>query len=159
MKKAILLIAVVAFTVTSCKFHDSKKFEKKVVFENQNWKRFDKLTFNMQVTPKDTLDFNMIFTYSKKKFNYKLFPINVTFYTPNEEVRSRDHRYNFYNYKTNKWKGEGTGDTLSYKLNVRKGMTFNKAGNLKVVIENKNPRTDNPGIISLELLVDKTKKK
>jgi len=159
MKKVLFILMIGLFAVTSCKNSGDKKFQKKVFFENQNWKRFDNQEFVIPVTPKDTLDFDLKFIYSEKKLNYKVYPINVTFYTPNEEIRSRDIVMRLYNYKTKQWKGEKDGDTISYNVMLYNGMTFRNAGNLKVVIENKNPRTENPGVVGIELVVDKSKKK
>ena len=151
MKKILFFLVISFLVLSSCTQHTDEVFKKKVVFKDQNWKRFDNQVFEFQVTPKDTLDLSMVFTYDIKKFNYKHFPINITLYTPGDEIRSRDYRYNFYDFKSKNWKGEIHGDTALINLNIRKGLSFSKAGKLKIVLENKNSRVDNPGIISLEL--------
>ncbi len=157
MKKVLFFLIIGALALSSCHQNNNhEKFKKKVVFKDHNWKRFDNLGFEIPVTPDDTLDFSILLTYDVNNFNYKYFPINITLYTPNDEIRSKDYRYSFYDYRTKKWKGERHGDSSIMHLPIRKGMTFSKPGTLKVVLENKNPRVDNPGIISLELVVEQS---
>jgi gliding motility-associated lipoprotein GldH len=150
MKKILsLLLTVILF---SCQ-NQSHQSSNKVVFDNQTWQRFSNLEFNIPVQPQDTMDFDLILVYDSKDFKLKSFPINVTLYTPNNEIRSRDYVMRLYNYQTKQYLGEKKGDLVTFKLPLRRGTAFPKAGNLKVVIENKNPKIETKGVVSVELAV------
>ena len=156
MKKVLFFLVVLAFV--SCS-QENARFNNKVVFKDSNWKRFDNVEFKFPVKTTDTLDFDMILTYNKKKFHPSTFPVNITFYTPSDEIRSKDYRLRLYDYRMKKSIGEVKGDTVIFTQHIRSGMTYGKPGELKIVFENKNTKTETPGIISLELLVKKSNKK
>ena len=70
-------------------------------------------------------------------------------------MRTMNYKFKLYDYKHKRRKGEINGDTVTVNLHVRNGFSFSKPGLLKMEIENRIPRTDNYGIISLELNVNK----
>jgi hypothetical protein len=156
MKKVLFFLSVLAFV--SCS-QENSRHNNKIVCKNSNWKRFDNVEFKFPVKTTDTLDYDMVLTYNVKKFHPAVFPVNITFYTPNGEVRSKDYPLRLVNYRTNKRAGEIIGDTVIFTQHIRSGMTYGKPGELKIVFENKNTKTETPGIISLELLVKKSNKK
>ncbi len=153
MNKFYIVFLLIAIAFSSCT--DNTYYENKKVFKDSDWKRFDHVKFNIPVKTEDTLDFDLVFTYNARKFNKKVLPVNITFYTPSKEMRTMNYRFKLFDYEHKKRKGEIKGDTVKVKLHVRNGFSFSKPGILKMEIENRIPRTDNYGIISLELKVKK----
>jgi hypothetical protein len=131
----------------------------KMVFKNQTWQRFDNVNFTVPVTTKDTLDIKLRLTYNSKVFQERAFPMNVTMHTPCGEFRTRELRNLLINpgRQYHRLKGTTRNDTTIIMLPVTRKFSFHKEGDLKIEVENKNPKIDSKGIISLELVVKESK--
>jgi len=140
-----LFVFVVLLSMFSCTGNSSKNFEKLITLENNNWQRFNKLEFEVPVKKNDSLDFYLIFRYNDD-FNEKRLPVNITFYTPGGETRSRNFAFWLINKKTKKRKGTMENGHTIIVLPIRKEMPFIANGICKVVIEKKIPTVDNFGI-------------
>ncbi|MGP8329198.1 MAG: gliding motility lipoprotein GldH [Methanosarcinaceae archaeon] len=151
MKKFIIPI-IIAFLLMGCNsniiFREYKKFD------DVSWSKFDILDFEFTVQRKESLDFYLALRHHTD-FPYSFIDVNVTFFTPNGEMRSRDYHFRLKNTKR-EWKGNGMGQLWDVELPIRKGMIFKKSGNCKVRIENKMNKAETPGIIEVGLIVRKT---
>jgi gliding motility-associated lipoprotein GldH len=144
-------VIVVLFSVISCSGGDkSDSFEKIIPLENQNWQRFNNLDFEVPVKRGDMLDFYLLLKYNNK-FNNKRLPVNITFYTPGGEIRSRNFSFWIKDKRTGAPLGTTENNVTSLTLNIRKEMPFITDGICKVSFEKKIPRIDTYGIISVGL--------
>ena len=150
MKKFFVLIIITAFFI-SCNSNTVLKEYKK--FDDISWNKFDILNFEFPVEKNEGLDFYFALRHHTD-FPYSFIDVNITFYTPDSEVRSRDYHFRLKNTKL-KWKGDGMGELWDIELPIRKEMIFHKSGECKVRIENKMRKAETPGIIEVGLIVKK----
>ncbi len=130
-------------------------YTKTVVFANNSWQRFNILMFDVPVTKGEPLNFKLKMKYTAD-FSYDVLPLNITFYTPDGETRSREYTFHLKN-KNKKQPSVSDGDNLSVVFNIRKDMVLNASGICKLRIENKFSTYELPGIISMELLVARSR--
>ena len=150
MRKLILPI-IIAFFLAGCNSNTVlKEYEK---FDDISWNRFDILNFEFPVEKMTGYDFYLALRHHTD-FPYSFIDVNITFYTPDGEMRSRDYHFRLKNTKL-KWKGDGMGELWDIELPIRKEMTFNKSGKCKVRIENKMRKVETPGIMEVGLIVKK----
>ena len=64
-------------------------FVQEHIFKKNSWQRFDFVTFNVPVQKGESLDFSLTIQ-NTTAFTLKAIPLNITFYTPGGEERSRD---------------------------------------------------------------------
>ena len=155
MKK--LWVILVLFTMVSC--GESTKpdsFEKIVTLQNSNWQRFNNIDFEVPVAKGDLLDFYFLLKYNAKDFNERYLPVNVTFYTPGGETRSRDFYFWLKNRKSGKRLGTTENGVTSITIPIRKELPFIANGICKVSFEKKIPRVDTRGIVSVGLRAEKS---
>ena len=163
MKKLFVIILLLS-TVISCTNSNSTVFDKTTSIKKHNWQRFDKLNFDVPINKKDILNFYLNFQYNE---DYKgiYLPVNISFYTPDGETRTRNYRFNLIDRKTNKRLGTTSNHVTKVLIPIRKEMPFNVNGVCKVVIEKRIPKVDTYGIEAVGLkaikseLDNSTKKK
>lgn len=124
------------------------------VFDNVSWNKLEILSFDFPVKKNEGLDFYFALRHHTN-FPYSFIKVNVTFYTPDGEIRSRDYNFRLTN-RESKWKGDGMGELWDIELPIRKDMNFNKTGICKVSFENKMTKAETPGIIEVGLIVKKS---
>ena len=152
MKK--LIFPVIAFLILSgC--NDSAVFKEYTVFDNVSWNKQNILNFEFPVKKNEGLDFYLAFRHHTN-FPYTFININITFFTPDGEMRSRDYHFRLKGIDGN-WLADGMGDLWDVELPIRKDMIFNKTGICKVSFENKMNKAETPGIIEVGLIVRKAK--
>ncbi len=158
MKKLCLI--VVLFSLISCSGNEkSNSFEKIVSLQNNNWQRFTNIDFEVPVTKGDLLDFYFLLTYNNEKFDEKRLPVNITFYTPGGETRSRNFAFWLKDKYTAKRFGTTENGITKIILPIRKEMPFITNGICKVTFEKKIPRVNTYGIISVGLRAGKSEAK
>ncbi len=143
MKK--LFAFVVLLSIISCTGNNTGSFEKMVQLKDHNWQRFNKIDFQVPVKQNDSLDFYFVFQYNSDFKNTSI-PVNITFYTPGGETRSRNFRFSLIDKKTKKKLGTTENHHTTIMLPIRKEMPFIANGTCKVTIEKKIPSVDNFGI-------------
>jgi gliding motility-associated lipoprotein GldH len=153
MKKVICLLAVMAFVVTSCR--ESAVFRQYVKMENVIWERFNILEFEVPVKNGDRLDF-FLFLRHHTDFPYDKLYVNITFYSPDGEMRSRDYTFDLKD-EAGEWLSDGMGELWDIEIPIRTGMPFYTAGNCRVRVENKYPKYNTPGIIEVGLIAKSSK--
>jgi gliding motility-associated lipoprotein GldH len=153
MKRLLTLMLLLAVLLSSCK--EPAVFREYVKMPNVNWERFNILEFDVPVKNGDQLDF-FLFMRHHTDFPYDKLYVNITFYAPDGEMRSRDYEFNLKDEEGN-WLADGMGELWDIELPVRKGMPFYKNGTCKVRVENKYTKYDTPGIIEVGLIVKRSK--
>ncbi len=150
MQKIILLFIIISL-LTACTNNTAFKEYKK--FDDISWNRFDILEFEFPVEKKEPVDFYLALRHHTN-FPYSFVDVNITIFTPDGEIRSREYRFRLKNTDL-KWKGDGMGELWDIEFPIRKEMLFNKNGICKVEIENKMHKVETPGIIEVGLIVRK----
>lgn len=116
-----------------------------------SWNRFDFQTFEVPVEQNETLDFYLAIRHHTH-FPYDKLWVNITIYTPDGTMRSRDYDFDLKDENGN-WLAKGLGELWDIELLIRKEMLFNKNGVCKVRIENKHSKYEMPGIMEVGLIV------
>ncbi len=142
---SIIILILLVGCNTNTSFKEYKKFD------DVSWNRFDILDFEFTVEEKESLDFYLVLRHHTD-FPYGIIDINITIYTPDGEMRSREYHFKLKDANLN-WKGKGMGDLWDIQLPIRKELIFNKGGTCKVQVENKMSRVETPGIIEIGLVV------
>ena len=143
---------MISLLVTGC---DSNTiFKEYNKFDDLSWNRLDILDFEFPVDKKQPLDFYLAFRHHTD-FPYSFIDVNITFFTPDGEMRSRDYHYRLKGTDFD-WRGEGMGELWDIELPIRNDMVFNESGICKVRVENKMSKMEIPGIIEVGLIVKKS---
>jgi len=88
MKKLIIpIITIIVFT--GCNNTVFKEYNK---FDNPSWNRLNYLNFEVPVQKNEGLDFYLALRHHTN-FPYNYINVNVTFYTPDGEMRSLDYYF------------------------------------------------------------------
>ena len=153
MQKTLFLLIIVF--MASCS--NKNVYEKYKKFDNVSWNRFDVIEFEFPVKKNEPYDFFFLLRHHTY-FPFSFIDINITIYTPDGEIRSRDYHYNL---KTNKleWMGKGMGELWDIELPIRKKMIFNESGNCRILVENKMSKVETPGIMEVGIKVKKNSDK
>lgn len=152
MKK--LIFPIIAFLIlTGC--NRKAVFKEYTVFDNVSWSKLEILNFEFPVQKNQGLDFYLALRHHTN-FPYTFINVNITFFTPDGEMRSRDYHFRLKGTDRN-WLADGMGDLWDIELPIRKDMIFNETGICKVSFENKMNKAETPGIIEVGLIVRKTK--
>lgn len=151
MRKYIVLV-ISTIILIGC--NSNVVFKEYKAFENVSWNRHDVLNFDFQVQKSESLDFYLALRHHTN-FPFSFIKVNVTFFTPDGEMRSRDYHFRLKN-RESEWKGDGMGELWDIELPIRKEMIFNKTGMCKVSVENKMNKAETPGIIEVGLIVKKS---
>jgi gliding motility-associated lipoprotein GldH len=152
MKKSVYVALLFVIVLSSC--NDKPFFEKEHDFPGDTWKRFDFTVFEVPVNKGDILDFSLTVKYYKK-FGETL-PLNITLYTPEGEMRSRDYNINLNRGKIKREEVQGTS-VYTKTFSIHKGIKFYKKGKCKIRIEQKLSKYETEGIKSITLKAVKSK--
>jgi gliding motility-associated lipoprotein GldH len=153
MKRLISFLFTGILFLTACS--DSTVYREYVTMKNINWERMNILEFDVPVVNGDQLDFYLSLRHHTD-FPYDKLYVNITFYSPGGEMRSRDYDFNLKD-ENGKWLADGMGELWDIELPIRKGMPFYQEGNCRVRVENKYSKYDTPGIIQVGLTVKRSK--
>ncbi len=129
-------------------------YSKYYKFDDVSWNRLNTLDFELPVEKKAPLDFYLAFRHHTN-YPYSFIDVNITFFTPDGEMRSKDYHYRLKGTDFN-WKADGMGELWDIELPIRKEMLFNKSGLCKIKVENKMNKMETPGIIEVGLIVRKS---
>ena len=131
-------------------------FREYVEMHNMTWNRFNTLEFEVPVKENDVFDFKL-FLRHHTDFPYDKLFVNITFYSPGGDIRSRDYDFDLKDYRGD-WLANGMGELWDLEILIRKEMPFYENGICKVRVENKYSKFDTPGIIEIGLIVQKSEK-
>lgn len=146
------MLLTVLFFLSGC--NNNTVFKEYHKMKKGSWNRLDIQTFEVPVNRGDKLDFYLSLRHHTH-FPYNYIDVNVTFFTPNGEMRSRDYHHRLIGTDL-KWKGDGMGELWDIDLPVRDGLTFRKSGICEVRVESKMSRVELPGILEVGLIAKKS---
>lgn len=147
--KHIIISFIATIILTSCS--QNTVFKEYSKMDRISWNKLDIQTFDVPVEKGKKYDFYFSLRHHTD-FPYTFMDVNITFFTPDGEMRSRDYHYGLKNTK-HEWKGDGMGDLWDVDLPIRKNMEFNESGICKVRLENRMRKIETPGIIEVGLVV------
>lgn len=150
--KRIFVSLLVVLVLSGCS--RSTLFKDYIKLDNVSWNRGNIIEFEVPIDENVVSDYFLALRHHTY-FSYDYIDVNITFYTPDGEMRSRNYHYNLKNEKA-EWKGDGMGELWDINFPIRKNVKFNKSGICKVRIENIMPRMETPGIIEVGLIVKKS---
>ncbi len=155
MKTILAGILISLIILTSC-LRESVEFREYVEMDNMTWNRFNTLEFEVPVKENDVFDFKLFLRHHTDFPFDKLF-VNITFYSPGGDIRSRDYDFDLKDYRGD-WLANGMGELWDLEILIRKEMPFYENGICKVRVENKYSKLDTPGIIEIGIIVQKSEK-
>ena len=146
MKKyAVFIFFLITATFTGC-----KKDQDYVIyhrFDNQVWKRFNILQFEIPVGNKQSTYDVYFFTHITRQYEFDYLDFNMIMTTPSGEERIKEYRINIKR-KEGTFIGRFTNDSSEYSIALKKGITLTK-GNLILQIENLVPRLETKAILGV----------
>lgn len=152
MKKISFYIAIfsltIAFSFSSC---NSNHFQKNIRFDNQNWKKFNELKYEIPVEAGKTYDFTGTFI-TDTTFNRRKLEIGFYLYLPSGEERLSDLEFRILDFEY-KALGEKTNEGIKNHLVFKENLPIAKSGKLKLNIVLNSQYYDNYGIVGLDLFV------
>jgi gliding motility-associated lipoprotein GldH len=155
MKTILAGLLTSLIILTSC-LRESVVFREYVEMNNMIWNRFNIIEFEVPVHENDVFDFKL-FLRHHTDFPYDKLFVNITFYSPGGDIRSKDYTFDLKDYRGD-WLANGMGELWDLEILIRKEMPFYENGICKVRIENKYPKFDTPDIIEVGLIVQKSEK-
>ena len=153
MNKVLFGLLTSLLILSSC-VGESVVFKEYVEMENMTWNRFNILEFEVPVKENDIFDFKL-FLRHHTDFPYGKLFVNITFYSPGGDMRSKDYDFDLKDYRGD-WLANGMGELWDLEILIRKEMPFYESGTCKVRVENKYSKLDTPGIIEIGLIVQKS---
>lgn len=153
MRAWVWIILIIGMLLPGCR--ESAVFREYVKMEHINWERFNILEFEVPVKNGDQLDFYLSLRHHTD-FPYDNLYVNITFYSPDGEMRSRDYEFSLRDENGN-WLADGMGELWDIVLPLRKGMPFYQDGVCRIRVENKYPKYNTPGIIEVGLIAKRSK--
>jgi gliding motility-associated lipoprotein GldH len=149
-----IYISITIFLLVLISCREPAAFREYKKMDNISWNRFDILNFEVPVKNGEQLDFDLAIRHHTD-FPFETIWVNITFYSPDETMRSRDYELEFKN-EDGKWKADGLGDLWDIEFPIIHGMSFYKDGICKVRVENKMSKFETPGIIEVGLIARKS---
>ena len=150
----VLVISEMVLLLTAC--GNRTVFKEYHKMERVSWNRFDIRFFEVPVKAGEQLDF-YLFLRHHTYYPFDYLDVNITFYLPGGEMRSKEYHYELKDENGN-WKADGMGELWDIDLPVRKKLKIAKDGICKVRVENKMTKLETPGIIEIGLIVKQSGK-
>ena len=146
-----VFIAFSLIIVLSCS--RAKPLELYHKFPDNQWQRFNYLSFETPVT-EGGKDYNIVlFSRFNKDFNYETLDFNMILKTSEGEERIHEYQMKVKS-PDGKFLGRQTGDSCQVELELKHGMRIGKPCMLKVELENLIPRMATGGILGLGIRVE-----
>jgi len=117
-------------------------------FKDQTWSRFDKITFNIPIIDVDKQYDVYFFANHTKNYEFDNLRFNMIMTTPSGEERIKDYKFMLKN-TTGGFVGECRGDSCTASIVLRKGMSIEKIGMLRIEIETLVPRLQIENILGI----------
>jgi gliding motility-associated lipoprotein GldH len=153
MNKALKSILIILIALTACKSEPA--YEQKHIFKGNTWNRFENQVFEIPVD--ETGKSYDIFLTMKRttEYAYEDLPVNVVLQTPSGEERI--HEFTFRLSESIKKPNNETADSLTVEFQLWKEIFLSDKGKCTITIENLIPKIATPGIISVGIIMKKSK--
>lgn len=136
-KRYLLYGFLILFLFSGCKKNNEIISYHK--FKDQTWNRFDKITFNIPILAVDKRYDVYFFANHTKNYEYDNLRFNMIMTTPSGEERIKEYKFMLKN-TTDGFLGECRGDSCTASIVLRKGISMEKIGMLRIEIETLVPR-------------------
>ena len=153
MKKLLLLLFIV-FLFACNKKTVFEKFEK---FDTNEWAMNKVVQFDVPIDDTSSLYNIAIPVRHIENYPFDGLLVNVTYYSPNGEERTKNYKLKFRDAAGN-FIGDGSGDIWDEYSVIMKKMQFNAKGTYKFEITNAMDKTPTPCIMEVGLSIEKGKK-
>ena len=145
------LILLLIFSVTACKQNGNTQ-ELYHKFQDGNWARFNMLNFEILLkSPEKPYDV-YLFARFTPSFAYEKLGFNMVMNTPDGEERINAYELGVRT-KTGEMAGKCSHDSCEQTLLLKRELHINKAGVLKIQIENLTPRLVTEGVLGVGIRV------
>jgi len=146
---------LIALLILSYGCSDNKVYEEYKKFDKLSWHRFNFLEFEVPIEDTET-EFDIYISIRHlPEFPYKQLPVNLTIYSPSDEMRTADHMLELNDDEGNSL-SECLGDFCDVSILVWEDFNFSELGTFRFRIENKWKKVDLPGIMEVGLLIKKS---
>jgi gliding motility-associated lipoprotein GldH len=141
--KLLSFLAILLLFFSSCK--NDKDYTMYYPLENQTWKRFNVLQYEIPVKATKGVYDVVFFARVTKNYEWDYLDFNMVMTTPSGEERIKEYRMSIKN-KNGSFIRTFTNDSCEYTFNLKRGITLNK-GTLILQIENLIPRLETKAIL------------
>lgn len=128
-------------------------YEKRVIFPNNSWQRFNILKFsfdNNKVGREGNVSMKL---YVTEDVRWTFIPIIFKITSPSDDERTQE--YNFWlRGSDGNMSGEKVDNIYEYIFPLREGYIFNEKGTYTISIENKMYKYDNEGFVKMDLVIE-----
>jgi len=153
ISRTIILICVVSIFI-SC--NSNKIFEKHQKFKDNKWSKSEIVSFDVLIEDIESFYDISVAVRHASAYPYANVNVGVTILTPVEEKRFMQHSLIIRN-EDGSFIGDGLGDIFDVEVGIYEKMAFKHRGLYKFSIENRMHLVDMPGIMSIGLVVRKSK--
>lgn len=133
-----------------------KVFEKYIKMEKLSWQRFNVLKFDVPVEGNSTSYDFLVAVRHIPEIPFDILPVNISFYTPSGETRSLDYSIRIKD-NDGKLKADCMGDLCDIIVTIKDDLVFTEEGTCHVVLSNRMPKIESPGILEVGLIVKRHK--
>ena len=151
-----LILCVLALSLLLISCGGGTVFEKYVKMEKLSWQRFNVLKFDVPVEGNSTSYDFLIAVRHIPEIPFDKLPVNISFDTPSGETRSLDYSIRLKE-NDGKLKADCLGDLCDIVITIKDDFVFTEAGTCHVVLSNRMPKVETPGILEVGLIVKKHK--
>ena len=154
MKRHIGFAFVFTLFLIGCQ--QGKVYDHYHKFDNYQWSRFDKITFNIPIEEAGT-EADIIFMIRHiTQYPYDNLPVNIILLTPSGEERILEKEIKIKDEKGD-FIGDGAGDLWDVEETLWPKFYFTEAGTYTIEFENIIPRPGIPGLMDIGIKVVKRK--
>jgi len=155
MIQRIIFFLFLIVTATSC--NKDRIFEKNHDFNNNTWSKTEIVTFEADIEDVES-EYDIYLSVRNASFYpFANVIMGLTIETPAGESRMMQHELMVKN-TDGSFRGEGLGDIYDISIPVFKNMLFKDKGKYKFIIDNRMHLVEMPGIMSVGLIIQKSKK-
>ena len=154
MINRFLLFVLLALVLSSC--GKDSVFKKYHDFDKNTWAKSEIVTFEPTIENTDQ-EYDISFGISHASaYPFANVIIGVTIETPAGEKRFMQHSLIIRN-TDGTFKGDPLGEIYDISVPAYKNFVFKNSGKYKFIIENRMPLVEMPGLISIGLIINKSK--
>ena len=141
-----IFLGIMIFIATGCQKPVSTELYHK--FPDQNWARFNLLSFEIPVKNMEKPYDVILFARFTPQFAYEKLGFNMVMNTPDGEERINQYDMNVKT-KSGTFLGESNKDSCQQTIILKKELHIAKPGILKIELENLTPRLSTEGILGV----------
>ena len=149
----IILISIVPILI-SCQ--SDTIFRKYYQFDDYQWDKDKNIIFNVNINDIKSKYDVIIAVRHTSQYPYANLQINLTFYSPSGQERTKDHNL-FLRNNDGSFKGSVMGNIYDMEFEVLKKINFTEQGTYKFEINSLMPKYTTPALMDIGLIIKKSK--